>query len=120
MLLPMDGDVNFLYYRSDILSQLNASIPTTWDDLMEIAKMAHGMDMNGYTHTPDTHTTHSTRATSHHMTQTQTSHRSSRQHRHTLLASHPRHMIGLVFVIVMVLAIMHFAYLKNKVLNPGI
>jgi multiple sugar transport system substrate-binding protein len=46
-LITVDGDFQMLYYRTDILAQLGLEPPKTWEEYLEVAKAAHGMDMNG-------------------------------------------------------------------------
>ena len=45
--IPLDGDFQMVYYRTDVLSELGMEPPQTWDDYLAIAEAAHGMDMNG-------------------------------------------------------------------------
>jgi multiple sugar transport system substrate-binding protein len=45
--IPLDGDFQMVYYRSDVLAELGMAAPVTWDDYLAIAEAAHGMDMNG-------------------------------------------------------------------------
>ncbi len=45
--IPLDGDFHMVYYRTDVLEQLNMDPPNTWDDYVAIAQAANGMDMNG-------------------------------------------------------------------------
>jgi len=45
--IPLDGDFQMVYYRTDILEELGMEPPATWDDYLAIAEAAHGMDMNG-------------------------------------------------------------------------
>ena len=45
--IPLDGDFQMVYYRTDVLSDLGMEPPQTWDDYLAIAEAAHGMDMNG-------------------------------------------------------------------------
>ena len=44
--LPLDGDFQMLYYRSDIFNQKGLSPPVTWEEYLETAKALHGLDMN--------------------------------------------------------------------------
>lgn len=39
----------FLYYRADILSAYNMSIPATWDDMLFAARVLNGSDFNNDT-----------------------------------------------------------------------
>lgn len=45
--IPLDGDFQMVYYRTDVLEELGMEPPVTWDDYLAIAEAAHGMDMNG-------------------------------------------------------------------------
>lgn len=45
--IPLDGDFQMVYYRTDILEELGMDPPKTWDDYLAIAEAANGMDMNG-------------------------------------------------------------------------
>ena len=45
--IPLDGDFQMVYYRSDLLKQAGLNPPKTWDDYLEIAKTFHGQDLNG-------------------------------------------------------------------------
>ncbi|CAN5897938.1 extracellular solute-binding protein [soil metagenome] len=44
--LPLDGDFQMVYYRTDVLEQLGMEPPQTWDDYLAIAEAANGVDMN--------------------------------------------------------------------------
>ncbi len=45
--IPLDGDFQMAYYRSDLLKQAGMQAPKTWDDYIAIAKAFHGKDLNG-------------------------------------------------------------------------
>jgi multiple sugar transport system substrate-binding protein len=45
--IPLDGDFQMVYYRSDLLEQEGLAPPETWDDYLNIAKTFHGKDLNG-------------------------------------------------------------------------
>lgn len=45
--IPMDGDFQMVYYRTDVLAALDMAPPRTWTEYLNIARAAHGMDMNG-------------------------------------------------------------------------
>ena len=45
--IPLDGDFQMVYYRSDLLKQANMAPPKTWDDYIAIAKAFQGKDLNG-------------------------------------------------------------------------
>jgi multiple sugar transport system substrate-binding protein len=44
--IPLDGDFQMAYYRTDVLEELGMEPPQTWDDYLAIAEAAHGQDMN--------------------------------------------------------------------------
>jgi len=45
--IPLDGDFQMVYYRTDILAQGGDKPPETWDDYIALAKKYHGKDLNG-------------------------------------------------------------------------
>jgi multiple sugar transport system substrate-binding protein len=45
--IPMDGDFQMVYYRTDVLEELGMEPPATWEDYLAIAAAANGKDMNG-------------------------------------------------------------------------
>jgi multiple sugar transport system substrate-binding protein len=45
--IPLDGDFQMVYYRSDILSKDGVKPPETWDDFLAVAKQYQGKDLNG-------------------------------------------------------------------------
>ena len=45
--IPLDGDFQMVYYRSDLLEEAGLEPPKTWDDYLEIARTFHGEDLNG-------------------------------------------------------------------------
>jgi len=45
--VPLDGDFQMVYYRSDILAKDGVKPPETWDDYINIAKQYQGKDLNG-------------------------------------------------------------------------
>jgi multiple sugar transport system substrate-binding protein len=45
--IPLDGDFQMVYYRSDLLKQAGLSAPKTWDDYLAIAKAFQGKDLDG-------------------------------------------------------------------------
>ena len=45
--IPLDGDFQMVYYRSDLLAQEGLAPPETWDDYLNIAKTFQGKDLNG-------------------------------------------------------------------------
>jgi multiple sugar transport system substrate-binding protein len=47
LMITLDGDFQMIYYRTDVLQKLGKQPPRTWDDYIDIAKAAQGMDMNG-------------------------------------------------------------------------
>ena len=46
-MMTFDGDFHMIYYRTDVLEKLGKQPPKTWEDYLDIAKAANGMDMNG-------------------------------------------------------------------------
>src|SRR5262249_16831551 len=45
--IPLDGDFQMVYYRTDLLKQANMAPPKTWDDYIAIAKAFQGKDLDG-------------------------------------------------------------------------
>ncbi len=45
--VPLDGDFQMVYYRSDLLEQEGLEPPQTWDDYLAIAETFNGQDLNG-------------------------------------------------------------------------
>jgi multiple sugar transport system substrate-binding protein len=45
--IPLDGDFQMVYYRSDLLDEAGLEPPRTWEDYIAIAKSFHGQDLNG-------------------------------------------------------------------------
>ncbi|MEM7344183.1 MAG: extracellular solute-binding protein [Chloroflexota bacterium] len=45
--IPLDGDFQMVYYRSDVLAENGLEPPQTWDDYLAIAAAVHEQDMNG-------------------------------------------------------------------------
>jgi multiple sugar transport system substrate-binding protein len=45
--IPLDGDFQMVYYRSDLLEEAGLEPPKTWDDYLAIAETFHGQDLNG-------------------------------------------------------------------------
>jgi multiple sugar transport system substrate-binding protein len=45
--IPLDGDFQMVYYRSDLLKKDGLAAPTTWDDYLSIAQRYNGKDLNG-------------------------------------------------------------------------
>lgn len=45
--IPLDGDFQMVYYRTDLLEQEGLDPPETWDDYLAIARTFHGQDLNG-------------------------------------------------------------------------
>jgi len=45
--IPLDGDFQMVYYRTDLLEQAGLKPPKTWDDYIAIAKAFQGKDLNG-------------------------------------------------------------------------
>lgn len=44
--IPLDGDFQMVYYRTDVLEAAGLEPPKTWDDYLAIAEAVHGQDMN--------------------------------------------------------------------------
>lgn len=45
--IPVDGDFQMVYYRSDLLRQAGLKPPQTWDDYLKIAQTFNKKDLNG-------------------------------------------------------------------------
>jgi len=45
--IPLDGDFQMVYYRSDLLKQAGLKAPATWADYMKIAQTFNRKDLNG-------------------------------------------------------------------------
>jgi multiple sugar transport system substrate-binding protein len=45
--IPLDGDFQMAYYRSDLLKEAGMDPPKTWDDYLAIAAHFDGKDLNG-------------------------------------------------------------------------
>ena len=45
--IPLDGDFQMVYYRTDLLQKDGLKPPETWDDYISIAKHFQGKDLNG-------------------------------------------------------------------------
>jgi multiple sugar transport system substrate-binding protein len=45
--IPLDGDFQMVYYRSDLLKKDGVQPPATWDDYLSVAQRYHGKDLNG-------------------------------------------------------------------------
>lgn len=45
--IPVDGDFQMVYYRTDLLKQAGLKPPTTWDDYLKIAQTFNRKDLNG-------------------------------------------------------------------------
>ncbi|HEY4725363.1 MAG TPA: extracellular solute-binding protein, partial [Actinomycetota bacterium] len=44
--IPLDGDFQMVYYRSDLLKRDGLKPPATWDDYLSIAQRYNGKDLN--------------------------------------------------------------------------
>lgn len=44
--IPLDGDFQMVYYRSDLLKEAGLNPPRTWDEYLAIAKRFHDRDLN--------------------------------------------------------------------------
>ncbi len=45
--IPLDGDFQMVYYRTDLLEAEGLKPPETWEDYLAIAQHFHGKDLNG-------------------------------------------------------------------------
>ncbi len=45
--IPLDGDFQMVYYRTDLLQQAGMKPPQTWDDYLKIAAAFNKKDLNG-------------------------------------------------------------------------
>jgi multiple sugar transport system substrate-binding protein len=45
--IPLDGDFQMVYYRTDLLQKDGLKAPETWDDYISIAQHFQGKDLNG-------------------------------------------------------------------------
>ncbi|MDR7468493.1 MAG: extracellular solute-binding protein [Armatimonadota bacterium] len=45
--IPLDGDFQMVYYRTDLLRQAGLQPPRTWADYLKIAQAFHRKDLNG-------------------------------------------------------------------------
>lgn len=45
--IPLDGDFQLVYYRTDVLEEAGLAPPRTWDDYLRIARTVHGRDLDG-------------------------------------------------------------------------
>jgi multiple sugar transport system substrate-binding protein len=45
--IPLDGDFQMVYYRTDLLRQAGLQPPRTWADYLKIAQTFHRKDLNG-------------------------------------------------------------------------
>jgi multiple sugar transport system substrate-binding protein len=45
--IPLDGDFQMVYYRSDQLRAAGLQPPRTWEDYLRVAQTLHGNDLNG-------------------------------------------------------------------------
>src|SRR3954447_23547110 len=45
--IPLDGDFQMAYYRTDLLKEAGMAPPKTWDDYLAIAQHFNGKDLNG-------------------------------------------------------------------------
>lgn len=44
--IPLDGDFQMIYYRTDVLEEIGMEPPSTWEEYVSVAEAAHGIDMN--------------------------------------------------------------------------
>jgi multiple sugar transport system substrate-binding protein len=45
--IPLDGDFQMVYYRTDLLAAAGLEPPRTWDDYLVLARSFHGRDFDG-------------------------------------------------------------------------
>lgn len=45
--IPLDGDFQLVYYRTDLLAAAGLEPPRTWDDYLVLARTFHGRDFDG-------------------------------------------------------------------------
>ena len=45
--IPLDGDFQVVYYRTDLLAAAGLEPPRTWDDYLALARTFHGRDFDG-------------------------------------------------------------------------
>lgn len=45
--IPLDGDFQMVYYRSDVLRRVGLAPPETWEDYLKIARALNRQDLNG-------------------------------------------------------------------------
>jgi multiple sugar transport system substrate-binding protein len=45
--IPLDGDFQMVFYRTDLLTAAGLEPPRTWDDYLVLAKTFHGRDFDG-------------------------------------------------------------------------
>ena len=46
--LPFSGNVQLLFYNEDVLSELGAEVPETWEDVLSVCRSAKESGKNGY------------------------------------------------------------------------
>lgn len=45
--IPLDGDFNMIYYRTDVFKDAGLTPPKTWEDYLKVAEALNGKDLNG-------------------------------------------------------------------------
>lgn len=45
--IPLDGDFNMIYYRTDIFADAKVEPPKTWEEYLTVAAQFNGKDLNG-------------------------------------------------------------------------
>lgn len=45
--VPLDGDINTVYYRTDVFADAKVEPPKTWEDYLKVAAQFNGKDLNG-------------------------------------------------------------------------
>jgi multiple sugar transport system substrate-binding protein len=46
-MIPLDGDLHLVYYRTDVFAEAGIEPPKTWEEYLTVAAALHGTDMNG-------------------------------------------------------------------------
>ncbi|MEW5319088.1 MAG: hypothetical protein WDW38_010259 [Sanguina aurantia] len=46
VVLPLEANMQLLYYRADVFTAMNLSVPYTWDDVLSLVALTAGMDFN--------------------------------------------------------------------------
>ncbi|MEZ4672510.1 MAG: extracellular solute-binding protein [Anaerolineae bacterium] len=46
-IIPLDGDFNMIYYRTDVFADAGVEPPKTWEEYLQVAAQFNGKDLNG-------------------------------------------------------------------------